>query len=176
MADPDADAERLDGGHPYTARALVRRPRDPARLNGTGIVAWLSVSAGQDVDVVYAAPRALILREGYAWVGTSVQRVGVECLVACPGRLARDAEGRTVGGVRFAAYEVPVSIHVGVSDTGPRIAGYHLDFTPEDMARCHGTLAAYLEKVAAAVEINVVQEFLLAEDAVRAIAEARFEG
>ena len=59
------------------------------------------------------------------------------------------------------------------------MAGYHLDFTPEEMVRRYGNPAAYLEKVTAAVEFNLSQGFLLAEDALRVLAEARsvrFEG
>ena len=82
MSAADADAVLIDAGHPYQTRLLVRRPRDPAKFNGTVIVEWLNVSTGQDIDFVYAATRELILREGYAWVGASVQRVGVERLMA----------------------------------------------------------------------------------------------
>lgn len=82
LADPAEEAVCIDTGHPYATRVLVRRPADPARFNGTVVVEWLNVSAGQDLDFVYAATRELIVRAGYAWVGVSAQRVGVECLVA----------------------------------------------------------------------------------------------
>lgn len=400
LADPVAEAERIDTGHPYTTRLLVRRPTDPAGFNGTVVVEWLNVSAGQDLDFVYAATRELILRTGYAWVGVSAQRIGVERLVAwnpqryagltvaaplddpashspldpaqaftgaaggdvlCwdifshvamalrhspaallgvsavarlvaagesqsafrlsryfnaiqPGlglyggfllydrggpqtmradlpaklismgseffaeyagaappdsdnqrwwelagsshvslaemadyvdpqvrrdgvqqidgqaatltdlmgqgsdsaehplwsrvpnadlmkaalyaltqwisdgtappsaprlqldgqaRLMRDADGRSMGGVRFAAYQVPAAANVGVTDAAPRLAGYHLDFTPGEMTRRYGDVERYVALVSAAVQANVTQGFLLPEDAARVIDEAR---
>lgn len=80
ITDPMADATPIDTGHPYTTRVLVRRPVDPTRFNGTVIVEWLNVSLDQDIDFVFGATRELIVREGYAWVGVSVQRNGVEAL------------------------------------------------------------------------------------------------
>jgi hypothetical protein len=81
IGDSAANATLIDGDHPYLTRALVRRPADPSRFNGTVVVEWLNVSIGSDADFVYGAVRELLLREGYAWVGVSAQRVGVEGLV-----------------------------------------------------------------------------------------------
>jgi hypothetical protein len=402
LPDMPAQAKCLDTGHPYATRLLVRRPADPAGFNGTVLVEWLNVSAGQDLDFVYAATRELILRAGYAWVGVSAQRVGVERLVAwnplryaglcvaaplddpdqpvpldpaqaftgaaggdvlcwdiyshvalllrrspqvlglpavghlvaagesqsafrltryfntlqpklglfdgfllydrggpealrtdvpakvismgseffseyagappsdsdnqrwwelagashvslaemadyidpqvrrdgvlplngqaasltevmsqgagrakqplwsrvpngdlmkaalhalgrwmgqgqappcaprlqlrnpatTPGNLLRDAQGCSLGGVRYAAYEVPASVNVGVTQDAPKLAGYHLDFTPEEMTRRYRSAARYLAQVKAVVEVNVTQGFLLAEDAQRVLHEA----
>ena len=63
---------------PYTTRVVVRRPKDAAKFNGTVIVEWLNVTGGLDAgpDWTYMQPE--ILRSGYAWVGVSAQRVGVE--------------------------------------------------------------------------------------------------
>lgn len=81
IADAMGNAQVIDSAHPYATRLLVRRPTDPARFNGTVVVEWLNVTTGQDVDFIFAATRELLLREGYAWVGVSVQRAGVETLV-----------------------------------------------------------------------------------------------
>jgi hypothetical protein len=81
MRDVMADAQLIDKDHPYLTRVLVRRPADPAHFNGTVVVEWLNVSLGHDADFVYASLRELAVREGYAWVGVSVQHVGVEGLV-----------------------------------------------------------------------------------------------
>jgi len=61
---------------PYKTRLLVRRPTDPARFNGTVVVEWLNVT------VVEAAPEwayvsKAIIDSGAAWVGVSVQALGV---------------------------------------------------------------------------------------------------
>ena len=81
IRDAMGNAQLIDKDHPYLTRALVRRPADPARFNGTVVVEWLNVSTGHDADFVYASLRELVVREGYAWVGVSAQHVGVEALV-----------------------------------------------------------------------------------------------
>jgi hypothetical protein len=80
IANPSVNAQAIDASHPFVTRALVRRPADPSRFNGTVLVEWFNVSTGQDIDFVYAATRDLVLREGYAWVGVSVQRNGLNAL------------------------------------------------------------------------------------------------
>lgn len=61
----------------FRTRIVVRRPADAADCNGTLVVEWHNVSAGFDSapDWTYLAKE--ILRRGYAWVGVSVQKVGV---------------------------------------------------------------------------------------------------
>lgn len=80
IVDPMRDAQPIDTGYSYVTRALVRRPTEPARFNGTVIVEWLNVSLDQDIDFVFGATRELLVRDGYAWIGVSVQRNGVEAL------------------------------------------------------------------------------------------------
>ncbi|MGW7514510.1 alpha/beta hydrolase domain-containing protein [Streptomyces sp. NPDC054796] len=63
---------------PYTTRIVVRRPADPARFNGTVLTEWQNVTAGYDIDALWSPEQ--IMREGYAWVGVSAQRVGVNQL------------------------------------------------------------------------------------------------
>jgi hypothetical protein len=57
---------------------LVRRPADPDAFNGTVVVEWLNVSSGRDSDPDFAFLYPYLLREGYAFVGVSAQRTGVE--------------------------------------------------------------------------------------------------
>lgn len=61
----------------YRTRVLTRTP-SAEEFNGTVLVEWLNVSGGFDAapDWTYLADE--ILRGGYAWVGVSAQRVGVE--------------------------------------------------------------------------------------------------
>ncbi|WP_207957565.1 alpha/beta hydrolase domain-containing protein [Streptomyces sp. YIM 98790] len=63
---------------PYTTRIIVRRPADPGRFNGTVLTEWQNVTAGHDLDALWSPEQ--IIREGYAWVGVSAQRVGVNQL------------------------------------------------------------------------------------------------
>jgi hypothetical protein len=61
----------------YETRILVRRPADPARFNGTVVVEWMNVSAGESApDWQYLNP--MLMRDGYAYVGVSAQSLGVE--------------------------------------------------------------------------------------------------
>lgn len=78
---PDAvsTAERIDGNWPYKTRVLVRAP-DPSRFNGTLVVEWANVTAGQDVDFAFAEGYEYLLREGYAVAVVSVQKIGVDRL------------------------------------------------------------------------------------------------
>jgi len=63
---------------PYVTRIVVVRPTDPHKFNGTVVVEWLNVSAGADSTPDWNAAHREILREGYAYIGVSAQKVGVE--------------------------------------------------------------------------------------------------
>ena len=77
-ATPDfADGTVISTGHPYKTRMIVRRPVSPKGFNGTVLVEWLNVTSGYNLDALWLTSYAHILREGYAYVGVSVQRVGI---------------------------------------------------------------------------------------------------
>ncbi len=63
---------------PFTTRLLVYRPADPKDFNGTVIVEWNNVSSGIDAAPIWLAAHDELIREGYAWVGVTAQKVGVE--------------------------------------------------------------------------------------------------
>ncbi len=61
---------------PYRTRILVRRPTDPAHFNGTVVVEWMNVSAGESApDWDYLNP--MLMRDGYAYVAVSAQALAV---------------------------------------------------------------------------------------------------
>jgi Alpha/beta hydrolase domain len=62
----------------FATRLVVCRPADPAAFTGTVIVEWLNVSAGFDAPAHWMLTHRHVLRSGWAWVGVSAQRVGVE--------------------------------------------------------------------------------------------------
>jgi hypothetical protein len=62
------------GAAPFRTRILVRRPVEAERFNGVVIVNWNNVSAGFEF---LGGTGSEILASGCAWVGASVQRVGV---------------------------------------------------------------------------------------------------
>lgn len=67
-----------DSTAPYTSRIVVIRPTDPAKFNGTLLVEWFNVTAGQDTPADWMVAHREMLRRGYAYVGVSAQKVGVE--------------------------------------------------------------------------------------------------
>ncbi|MBC7954620.1 MAG: hypothetical protein H7Y33_01950 [Cytophagales bacterium] len=68
----------VDSGHAYRTRIIVRRPVAPWKFNGTVLAEWQNVTAGYDLDAMWGASFEHIVRAGYAWVGVSAQRVGVQ--------------------------------------------------------------------------------------------------
>jgi Alpha/beta hydrolase domain len=63
---------------PYVTRIVVVRPTDAHKFNGTVVVEWLNVSAGTDASPDWNAAHREIMRGGYAYVGVSAQKVGVD--------------------------------------------------------------------------------------------------
>ncbi len=62
----------------YTTRIVTLTPKDATRFNGTVLVEWLNVSGGIDAPAVWMMAHREIVRDGYAYVAVSAQRVGVE--------------------------------------------------------------------------------------------------
>jgi hypothetical protein len=75
---------------PFKTRVVVIRPADPHRFNGTVVVEWLNVSAGTDGAPDWNYTHTELIREGYAYVGVSAQKVGIDGggLLGIPGILA----------------------------------------------------------------------------------------
>jgi hypothetical protein len=79
VAGSEQAAQLIDGNWAYRTRVLVRAPR-ARNFNGTLVVEWTNVTAGQDIDFAFAESYEYLLREGYAVAVVSAQRVGVERL------------------------------------------------------------------------------------------------
>lgn len=71
QASPSAKAD-------YVTRIVVVRPTDPRKFNGSVLVEWNNVTAGTDASPEWTAAHRLLIREGYAYVGVSAQKAGVE--------------------------------------------------------------------------------------------------
>lgn len=69
-----------DGNHAFKTRMVVRRPKSATKFNGTVVVEWYNVSQGHDGEYDWFQAADHIVRAGYAWVGVSNQRVGVNSL------------------------------------------------------------------------------------------------
>jgi hypothetical protein len=61
----------------YTTRVAVYRPINPKKFNGTVVVEWLNVSGGTDDAPEWTLSHNELIRDGFAWVGVSAQKVGV---------------------------------------------------------------------------------------------------
>lgn len=70
----------VSSGHPYRTRIVVRRPVSPARFNGTVLVEWTNVTNNMDMENTWFQIYEHVMRSGYAWVGVSAQRAGVNRL------------------------------------------------------------------------------------------------
>ncbi len=62
----------------YKTRIVVYRPIDAANFNGTVIIEWLNVSGGLDAAPDWISAHTELTRAGYAWVGVSAQKVGID--------------------------------------------------------------------------------------------------
>ena len=62
----------------FATRLVVCRPSDPAVFTGTVILEWLNVSAGFDAPAHWMLTHRQVVRAGWAWVGVSAQRAGIE--------------------------------------------------------------------------------------------------
>ncbi|MBC7699196.1 alpha/beta hydrolase domain-containing protein [Aquabacterium sp.] len=76
-ADGKWAAAVVSSANPYNTLMIVRRPASAAQFNGIVIVEWLNVSTGYPLDVDWSMAHEAILREGYAYIGVNVQKVGV---------------------------------------------------------------------------------------------------
>jgi hypothetical protein len=69
---------RPSGRAPFATRLVVCRPSDPGAFTGTVVLEWLNVSSGFDAPAHWMLTHRQVVRAGWAWVGVSAQRVGIE--------------------------------------------------------------------------------------------------
>lgn len=62
----------------FTTRIVVYRPINPADFNGTVVVEWINVSGNADAPAEWNFAHTEFTRQGYAWVGISAQRKGID--------------------------------------------------------------------------------------------------
>ena len=78
---PPATGSIIDSGHLYKTRIIVRRPTSPHDFNGTVLMEWQNTAPGHDIDIFWLESHDHLIRRGYAWVGVSVSRAGVNTAV-----------------------------------------------------------------------------------------------
>ena len=62
----------------FTTRLVACWPTDPGAFTGTVLLEWLNVSAGFDAPAHWMLTHRQVVRSGWAWVGVSAQRAGIE--------------------------------------------------------------------------------------------------
>lgn len=102
----DQQGNQVAAGVPYRTRIVVRRPAADRRFNGTALVEWQNVTAGYDLDALWNGEA--MMRAGYAWIGVSAQRVGVDQLRGWSP--ARYGGLDVTGGGRYTADELSYDI------------------------------------------------------------------
>jgi hypothetical protein len=144
---------KLASDVPYRTRVVVRRPVSQAEFNGTVLVEWQNVTAGYDLDALWNRRH---LREGYAWIGVSAQRVGVDQLRAwSPTRygsldvtgagtfttdqLSYDVFAQAAGAIRspgavdlLGGLDVERVLAIGASQSAGRMAVYYNVVLPQE--------------------------------------------
>jgi hypothetical protein len=137
----------LEEDVPYRTRIIVRRPAKDAHFNGTILAEWQNVTAGYDLDALWGYED--VLRDGYAWVGISAQRVGVNHLagwstarygdldVTAGGTYTNDqlsydifaqagkALAAPVGVDPMGGLDVDAVLAIGASQSAGRMVGYY---------------------------------------------------
>jgi hypothetical protein len=88
-------------------------------------------------------------------------------------QLVRDAQGRVSGGIHTAAYDAPRAKNGAYGSGRCTLAGYHIDFTPQQMCQRYGSHAEYVNQVQRIVNANLHDRVLLREEAERTVKEAQ---
>jgi hypothetical protein len=147
---PVPDGPNADGSYPYATRIVVRRPIDPAKYNGTTLLEWQNVTAGFDIEWNWFNDPEALMRKGYAWVGVSAQRAGIDALKAWnparygsldPGgpagppatdvsydifsQAAKAVRGQGAGRDPMGGLETQTLVASGESQSGSRLNGYY---------------------------------------------------
>jgi hypothetical protein len=113
---------------PFATRVVVVRPTDTAKFNGTVLVEWLNVTAGQDAPADWMVAHREMLRKGYAYVAVSAQKMGVEggdAIMAAGGMPLKKADPKRYGTLAHPgdAYSFDIFSQVGAALKGPKAGG-----------------------------------------------------
>ena len=64
----------------YRSRFVVRMPSDPTKFNGRVLVEMMNTTALVDLDIAWEQAHDYLMREGWAYVGITVQQTGIRAL------------------------------------------------------------------------------------------------
>jgi Alpha/beta hydrolase domain len=115
------------------------------------------------------------LEQLIAWIGKGTEPVTAPRFTRnAAGAVTRDGDGRVEGGVRLSAYDAPVAENSGLN-SGPGfcvLAGYHLDFTQEELCKRYGSHDRYIKRVQESTRQAERAHFLLPADALNTRTDA----
>lgn len=66
----------------YRSRMIVRTPADPADFNGRVLVEMMNTTALVDLDIAWQQAHEYLMRDGWAYVGITVQHTGLRALTS----------------------------------------------------------------------------------------------
>jgi hypothetical protein len=81
----------------YRSRIIVRAPADPADFNGRVLVEMMNTTALVDLDIAWQQAHDYLMRDGWAYVGITVQQTGIQAL----GGFTRDRQRYTGAGLNL---------------------------------------------------------------------------
>ena len=64
----------------YRSRFIVRMPSDPTKFNGRVLVEMMNTTALVDLDIAWQQAQDYLMRDGWAYVGVTVQQTGIRAL------------------------------------------------------------------------------------------------
>lgn len=64
----------------YRSRIIVRMPADPGSFNGRVLVEMMNTTSLVDLDIAWQQAHGYLMREGWAYVGITVQQSGISAL------------------------------------------------------------------------------------------------
>ena len=73
----------------YRSRMIVRAPKNPADFNGRVLVEMMNTTALVDLDIAWQQGHDYLMRDGWAYVGITVQQTGINALQAFKRQPAR---------------------------------------------------------------------------------------
>jgi hypothetical protein len=62
----------------FKTRLVVYRPTDASKFNGTVFIEWFNDSGGTEASSQWIMAHTELIRKGYAWVGVSAQKAGIQ--------------------------------------------------------------------------------------------------
>ena len=114
----------------YRSRIIARFPTDPAAFNGRVLVEMLNTTASVDLDIAWQQSHEYLMRDGWAYIGVTVQQTGLSALQ----RFTRDPQ-------RYARLGLNLRTPAALTDTtnGIRDPGLAWDLTSQVGALVSGT-------------------------------------